>query len=179
VSSEPLVKIQAGTAAEICQRFHAPPDARALLREGMGPRQFIEALTAKKQYLAAIEFLAHAMPAREAIWWGCLCMQHACGEVLTPPERAAGIAAVRWVMQPTEENRGAARAPADAAGCTSPAGALALAANGGLPPGPYGPAKSVVMAVKLSALKSPPAGIIEAQRLFVELGVGVAEGKFA
>lgn len=179
MSNEPLVKIPAGTAAEICVRFDAKEEARRLLRDGMGPRDFVEALVAKKQYLNGIEFMAHALPAREAIWWGCLCMQHACGEALTPPERAAGIAAVRWVMLPTEENRVAAKGPADAAGLISPAGSLALAANGGLPPGPYGPAKSVTMAIKLSALKSPPAGIVETQRLFLELGVGVAEGKFA
>lgn len=179
MGNEPLVKIQAETAAEICLRFDAPGDARALLRDGMGPRQFLEALTAKKFYLYGIDFVAHALPAREGIWWGCLCMQHAIGDALADPERAAGIAAVRWVMQPTEENRVAARPPAERAGVMSPAGSLAIAANGGVTPGPYGTAKSVAMAVKLSALKSPPAAIVETQRLFLELGVGVAEGKFA
>jgi hypothetical protein len=33
--------------------------------------------------------------------------------------------------------------------------------------------------VKLAALKSPPAGILDTQRLYLELGIGVAEGKFA
>src|SRR5262249_33658123 len=133
----------------------------------------------RKMYVDAIDFLAYALPAREGIWWGGLCLQHACGQSLTPAERAAGIAAVRWVIQPTEENRVAARGAAEAAGVGTPPGALALAANGGMVPGPYGPAKTVAMAVKLAALKSPPTGIVERQRLYLELGVGVADGKFA
>ena len=150
MSSEALVKVGAATAAEVCGRYDAPSDARALLRNGMAPREFLEALAARKQYADGIDFLAHALPAREGIWWGGLCLQHACGNGLTPPERAACTAAVRWVIQPTEENRVAAGASADAAGMGSPAGALALAAGGGMAPGPYGAAKTVAMAVKLS-----------------------------
>ena len=174
-----MVKVGAATAAEICLRFEAPREVRALLQSGMGPREFLDALVARKRYPDAIDFLAYALPAREGIWWGGLCLQHACGDALTPQERAAGIAAVRWVIQPTEENRVAAKGPADAVGVMSPAGLLALSANGGLTPGPYSPAKTVAMAVKLAALKSPPVGIVETQRLYLELGIGVAEGKFA
>jgi hypothetical protein len=68
-------------------------------------------------------------PAREAIWWGCMCLQHACGDSLSLTEKAACRAAVQWVLQPTEENRAAAKAPADKAGPTNPAGALAAAAK--------------------------------------------------
>jgi len=179
VSNQPLVKVRAATAAEVCLRYGAPRDVRALLRSGMGPRELLEALAAKKQYVDAIDFLAYALPPREGVWWGGLCLQHACGDALTPQEKAACIAAVRWVMQPTEENRAAARAPANAAGIGSPASALAMAANGGAMPGPLEPAKTVAMAVKLAALRTPPAGILETQRLYLELGIGVAEGRFA
>ena len=160
-------------------RFDLPQSAKALLQPGMTPLQFLEALAAKKLYVDGIDFLAHGLPPREAVWWGCLCLQHACGDALTPAERAACTAAVRWVMQPTEENRLAAKAPAAAAGMSSPAGVLAMAAHGGMPPpGPFAPAKAVAMAVKLAALKTPPAGIIQTQRSYLQLGVGVAAGKF-
>ncbi len=93
-------------------------------------------------------------------------------------------------MQPTEKNRAAAKDPAQAAGPASPAGALAAAANqtGGnvappkappMPPGPFAPAKAVAMAVKLATLKADPAAIVETQRLFLELGIGVAQGRFS
>ncbi|MBZ5592397.1 MAG: hypothetical protein LAP39_09180 [Acidobacteriia bacterium] len=178
MSNDPLIKVNAATAAEVCQRYEVQREARALLRDGMGPFQFLEAVAGKKLYVDGIDFLAHALPAREGIWWGCLCLQHACGDTLTPAERNACIAAVRWVSQPTEENRLAAKAPADGVGMSSPAGALALAAHGGLPPpGPFAPAKAVAMAVKLAALKSPPAAMIDTQRSYLQLGVSVAAGK--
>lgn len=184
-----LVKVAAATAAEVCAYFDLKPEARPLLRDGMGPKEFVDALVANKQYLTAIDFMAHALPAREAVWWGCLCLQHACGASLSPVDKAACKAAVQWVMQPTEDNRAAARAPAEEAGVVTPAGQLAMAANqaGGnaappnappMAPAPFAPAKAVSGAVKMATSKADPVKIIETQRLFVELGIGVAEGRF-
>jgi hypothetical protein len=187
--SQPLVKIKAVTAAEICAHFDLAEEARPLLREGMGLREFVEALAANKQCVAGIDFVAHALPAREAIWWGCLCLQHACGDHLSAPDKAAAAAAVQWVLRPTEQNRAAAKAPAEAAGPASSAGALARAANwtGGslgppnaapVPPGPFMPAMAVAAAVKFAAIKVEPVRIADTQRLFVELGMAVAEGRY-
>jgi hypothetical protein len=173
-----LIKVAAATAIEVCQRYDAQREARALLGAGMGPLQFLEALVAKKLYVDAIDFLAYALPAREGIWWGCLCLQHACGDTLAPEEKNACLAAVKWVSQPSEENRAAAKAPGDAVGMSSPAGALAIAASGGMPPaGPFAPAKAVATAVKMAALKAPPVAMIETQRAYLQLGVSVAAGK--
>jgi hypothetical protein len=93
------------------------------------------------------------------------------------------------VLRPTEQSRAAAKAPAEAAGTDSPAGALASAANwtGGslgpphsapVPPGPFMPAMAVAAAVKFAAIKVEPARIPDTQRLFVELGMAVAEGRY-
>jgi hypothetical protein len=184
-----LVKIQETTAAEICARFDLEEKALPLLRGGIGPREFVEALLADKQYATGISFMAHALPAREAIWWGCLCIQHACGENLTAPDKAAARAAVQWVMRPTEQNRAAAKAPGEAARAPSPAGALAMATSltGGslgppnappVPPPPFAWAAYVATAVKFAAIKVEPARIAETRRLFVELGIGLAEGRY-
>jgi len=188
MSNQPLVKIQATTAAEICAHFDLEEKARPLLSDGMRPREFVEALLVGKQYAAGIHFMAHALPAREAIWWACLCLQHACGNNLSAADRAASIAAVQWVLRPTEQNRAAAKAPAEAARAPSPAGALAMAASltGGslgapnlppVPPPPFAWAGYVAAAVKFAAIKVEPARITDTQRLFVELGIGVAEGR--
>jgi hypothetical protein len=187
LTHEPLVKIVA-TAPEICANFDLSKEGKQLLRDGMGPREFVAALMENQSHVEAIVFMAHALPAREGIWWGCLCMQHALGENLTPPDRAAGAAAVQWVLQPTEENRLSARAPADAAPPPSIAGALATAAfytgvnvaPPGLParaPAPFAPAKSIALAVKLCAVKGEPARIVAKQRSYVELALQVAEGR--
>jgi hypothetical protein len=188
MSETQFVKIPAATAQEVCIRFQLSSQARALLRDGMPPAEFVGALSAKQLYVPGIDFLAHALPAREAVWWGCLCMQHACGENLAPMERDAAVAVVRWVLQPTEENRAAAGPPAQAAGPATPAGSLATAVSltGGsiappnappVAPGPYAPAKPVAAAIKLACTKSDPARISDTQRLFLNLGIEVAEGR--
>lgn len=189
MTAQPLVKITASTAVEVCARFQVPKDALALLREGMAPREYLQALMDGKKYVPSMDFLAHALPLREGIWWGCLCLQHAFGEALSPVDRAAAIAAVQWVLRPGEEARAAARAPAEAAGAASVAGALASAAflSGGnaappgtppSPPPPFAYAKAVARAVKLAAIHCPPVRILDNQRSMVELGIGLAEGRY-
>lgn len=182
------VEIAAVSAAEICTRFRLDEDAGALLGDQMGAREFVETLLSRSLYIPAVDFLAHALPARQAIWWGCLCLQHAMGDKLKEPDKSAAAAAVRWVLQPTEENRAAAKAPAEKAGYSSAAATLARAANwtGGslgppdmppVPPGPFMPATAVATAIKFAAVKVEPAKIVATQRLFVQLGTEVAEGR--
>jgi hypothetical protein len=189
VSNVPLVKIKAPTAAEVCAQFDLR-QAQPLLREVMPPRAFLDALLANKQYLAGIDFLSHALAPRDAVWWGCLCLQHALGNNFPEPDKAACKAAIRWVFAPTDENRAAAKPPADAAGPSSPAGGLASAASltGGsiappkappMPPSPFAPAKAVAAAIKLATTKADPPRIAETQKLYVELGIALAEGRFS
>ena len=189
VSNLPLVIVDAAYAAEICGRVYLDKKALQLLRPAMHPREFIETLVENKQYLAAIDFVAHALPARDAIWWGCLCLQQTCSDKLEGWDKVASKAAVQWVLQPNEANRAAAKRPADVLGLGSPAGALAVAANqtGGsiappnmpvTPPSPLAPARAVAIAVKLASTKADPTAIVPMQRAFVELGMGVAEGCF-
>jgi hypothetical protein len=190
VSNVSLVKIEATTAAEVCGRFLLSPGARALLRDGMAPGPFLEALVANKQYIAGIEFLAYALPPREAVWWGCLCFQHAFGSQLCALDKTAATTVVQWVLQPSDSTRGAAKVQAEAAGPASVTGALAMAAYqtgpgiaspGGRPPAappPFGTGQAVANAVKLACTKSDPARIVETQRGFVGLGLGVAAGRF-
>jgi hypothetical protein len=187
LNQEQLIKIQAATAAEVCASFDLGKEAKKLLRDGMQPREFVVALIENKKYLDAIDFMAHALPVREGIWWGCLCMQHALGDQLSPPDRAAVTAAVQWLMNPTEENRAAAKAPAMASEPVSPAGALAMAASmtGGSiyppelpfkPPPPFASQQAVARAVKLASIKCQPTP--KTQRSYVELAIQVAEGRF-
>ena len=150
----------------------------------MPPREFLNALLDAGQYLIALEFLAGALFMRESIWWGALCLQHASGERLEPAEKAAAIAAVRFVLHPMPQNCAAARMPAQAAGPTTIAGALALAASQSCTntspssAGQLTPAKAIANAVKLASVKANPAKLSDTRRLYVELGIGVAEGRF-
>lgn len=186
----PLRKVKAPTASEICRHFDVPPESRPLLSPKATPREFLDALAGARQWGAAVSFLAHALPPREAIWWGSLCIKHVAGAGLPAPEAEALRASVVWVLDPTDANRNAAKAPAEAAGFEAPAGALATATTwtGGtlappmpkvppVVPGPFLPAKAVTAAVLLASVKGPATGIEDTQRLFVELGTNVAEGK--
>src|SRR5262245_48970784 len=193
-----LIRITASSAVEVCMHFALRDTARPLLRDGLAPGGFLDVLVAHGQHAAAVDFLAHALPAREAIWWGCLCVQHASASQLSAVEAAACKAAVAWVLAPSEENRAAAQAPGEAAGLSTPAGLLAMATTwtGGslapvttnpdpkippippVPPGPFLPAKAVAGAILLAAVKSDPPTLRQRQQAFVDLGIGVAEGRF-
>ena len=54
MSNRPFVNITAATAAEVCARFIPKKEAFALLRDGMAPGEFVEALVAGKQYLPGV-----------------------------------------------------------------------------------------------------------------------------
>jgi hypothetical protein len=187
-NQSPLIKINAALADEVCAHFDLAEESRALLRDDMRPREFVEALLKNEQYQVGIDFLAYALPVREAIWWGCLCLQHVGGNGPSAAERAANTATVYWVFRPTENNRVAAKSPARTAGPGTPAGALALAVTQTRETAakcgrqfkwldPDAPAKTVANAIKLASERTR-VGITDTQRSFVELGVGVAEARF-
>lgn len=188
-ASTSLRKVKATTAAEICGRFELAPESKPLLEPKASPREFLDALVSSRHFPTAIRFLAHALPPREAVWWGSLCVKHVSDGALPAPETEALKAAVVWVLEPTEKSRQAAEVPSRASGRQSSAGLLATAVTwtGGtlappLPrvppvlPGPWLPARGVLGAVLLAATRGK-AGVEETQRLFVEVGVGVAEGR--
>jgi hypothetical protein len=193
LSSATFVKIPAKTAVEVfaniaCAHVELTGEALALLKDGMSPEEFLAALMEKKLYVDGFEFLAFALPVREAIWWGLLCMQHSAGDNLSPTDRGAASAAVNWLLQPTEENRVAAGPAAEAAGIASPAGSIAAAVfnTGGnvAPPGlqifkapdKFAPAKAIARAVTIASVKVEPVHIISTQKSYLTLGLEVAAG---
>jgi hypothetical protein len=183
------VRVVAATASEVCARLYLDKAVLALLQPAMSPREFVDALVDNKKYLPAIDFIAHALPAREAIWWGCLSLQRTSGDKLEPWERRGLRLTVQWVLQPSEFNRAATKQPADVLGPASAAGNLAAAASqtGGsvgppqgppIPPSPFAPARAVAIAVKVASTKCAPPEIQPTQRALIDLGMGIAEGRF-
>jgi hypothetical protein len=191
-SPRPMKKVKAALAAEICARYEPRDDARPLLSPTATPREFLEALEAREQHASALSFLAHALPPREAVWWGCLCLRQASAAALPPAEADALRSAAEWVLEPNEERRRTAEKLAEGAGVGTASGCLATAVGwtGGslsppdpripvVAPGPHLPAKGVAGAVLLASVRAEPTRIAGLQRSFVELGVGVAEGRFS
>ena len=181
----PLISVAARTAAEVCRRARLRSDALELLRADQTPRQFLDVLLAREKYADAIKFLAAALSTRQAVWWGCLCIQLAGGNELSVAEKAAVRAAARWALDASEINR------QEAARCivkNNPAGALAQAVGwtGGslskpglpvVPPDPQLPASALTGALLQAAVRCPPAKIKDRFRHFLVLGIGIARKK--
>src|SRR5207302_301373 len=115
-------------AVEVCKRIAPGEAAKGLLREGLNARQYLDLLTENGLLPDAVRFLAQVAPKREAVWWACRCARSVAGA--EPPAQAAAAlkAAEKWAADPSEDNRRAAQAAAEAAGAETPAGCAALAA---------------------------------------------------
>jgi uncharacterized protein DUF6931 len=184
--------MKAATAAEVCHNFALDDAAAPLLKGDPAPREFLQRLSDKQYYPDGIRFLAHALPAREAVWWGGLCLWRAVesrGDRLPPPQQEALRAAMVWVLEPGEENRRTAEKAGRAATLSNAAGCLAMAvfwSSGSmtaahLPPvasPPFAAAKCAAGAVLLAAVLNGGRKSPGYQQRFVELGEQVADGNF-
>jgi hypothetical protein len=187
MSAGTLVKVSAKTAAEVCQRFKLGDEAQKLLRPEQTPKQYLDVLVEKQQPLDAVKLLAYALPKAEAVWWACLCVRHVAGAKPADKVAAALAAAEKWVADPSEENRRACQAAAEAAELSSPAGCAAMAAfwSGGslgpantpvVPPPDHLTAHGAAGAVMLAAVMTDPAKAPEKYARFFALGLEVAAG---
>jgi hypothetical protein len=187
MSDRAFLRAPATTAAEVCGRFRLGRVAAALLRDDLAPEQFVNLLTTRRLFKDATNFLAHALPKREAVWWAVLCIREVTGPAPPEPVAAALRAAEAWVQDPSEENRRSSRESAKAAGAGSPAGLVATAAfqsggSLGSPDGPevfpseYATARGVANAIMFAALQSPSENAAERFPRFVARGVEVATG---
>ncbi len=161
-------------------------EAMALIKPEMHPLDFVAKLMEKQMYTDAVRFVAHALPKREAVWWGWISARRASGENPPPKIKAALEATEKWIAQPSDENRRAAKAAAEAAKLGTAAGCAGLAAFfagdslappdcPAVPPGPYLTAKAVSGAVNFAALSGDPAQSPEKFKSFVAQGVDVTK----
>lgn len=132
------------------------------------------------QYAEAIRELARALPKPLAVRWACQCIRQAVPE-LSKERRTALERAEAWAADPSEENRRAAKAAADAVGLDHPAGAVAMAAfmgGGSLAPPDLPPvapaeqltARAVAGAVLLAAVFTDPEQAESRYREFLIMG---------
>lgn len=138
------------TAAEICRNLCLREPARKLLTKEITPGAFIGELIEHQCFVDAIRFMAHALSVRDVVWWSTLCAWDAGGSSLPPVELDALRSAVRWVLDPSEENRKLAQAAANEAGIRTPAGcaaqAAAMAGSAADPNAPLQPRDALVAA---------------------------------
>jgi hypothetical protein len=148
---------------------HVQLDAEAMTALS-GCADSLEALARLEQaglLIEATRLIAHAMPAREAVWWACACSRHTAPSGANPAaETTVRDAAEEWVRRPTDEHRRAAMKQAETTGFGSPEAWAAVAAfwSGDsmappeapkVPPQPHFTGLAVAGAVALAAARGP------------------------
>ena len=180
---EEFRRSSARTAREVVDRLGLADAARDRVRPDWTPGHYFALLLDKQEDVAAVRFLAHALPKREAVWWACLCARQAAGAASPALE-----AAERWVADPTEEHRQSGMAAAVAAGLISPAACASLAAfvsggslaPAGAPPAPAdenATSQTVTGAVLLAAAAEGEQRMAGRIRACLALGLDVACGR--
>jgi hypothetical protein len=173
------------TVAAVAAAAELTPEAAVLLGQAEHPQDFMQRLLDAEHFGDAIDFLAHALPRREAVWWAWLCARAAAGE--SPPDPVADTlgSTHAWIAEPTDAYRRTAFACAELAGLGTPHGfaALAVFLSGdslappnmeAVPPGPYDGAKAVAGAVALAAVAAKPDDPAGAFRDFIGKGLTLA-----
>jgi hypothetical protein len=172
--------------AELCEAAELEPPAQELAIPARGARDFVQALHDGGHRVDALRFLAHLLPRREAIWWAWTCARRVTDEGAKPEARAALDATERWIQQPTDENRRAAMAAAEAATFETPAGCTALAVflSGGslapptapaVDPPRFAAAKAISGSLLISGIASEPEKAEEKYDGFLSYGLQLAD----
>jgi hypothetical protein len=186
VQVEQLAKVTAANVEEV--RALAAAGAFELPAAGeLTPVQYLNGLLAARDYGAAVKFLAFALPPREGVWWACTCARLELEEGASKAVLAALQAAETWVRYPTEDNRRAAMACAQATDFKSPASWAAVAAfwSGGsmaprglpeIPAAAHLIGVAVAGAVALAAVLSEPQCADEKRERYLAAAIDIANG---
>jgi hypothetical protein len=116
------------SAVEIAEQLQMADEHLAVAKTVKTGPEFVAALAAQGAFAKAVRVQAHLLPKRHAVWWGILCVEHACGESLPPAEASAKEAAFHWVEEPQDSLRRRCEAAAGKTKFDGPGSWLAMAA---------------------------------------------------
>lgn len=163
----PLMKMQTAKLDVVLARLDLPEPAVGLVSGCKDAAGAFAVLEEKGMLVDAAKLAAHALPVREAVWWACMCARHTAPPDQPEGERGLVQAAEQWVRKPSDEQRRAGFALAQAAGFTSPEAWAAVAAfwSGDsmsppgqpvVPPPPDAAGRAVAGAIALAAVRCKP-----------------------
>lgn len=168
-------------------RLELDATGAALLAGVPDAAQGVERLVRAGCWPEAMRLIAHALPKREAVWWGCMCARAMPSADNLPADAEAVQAAEAWVRRPEDAPRRAAMAAAQKGGFRSPEAWAAVGAfwSGGsmapegapvVPPGEHLTGVAVVGAVLLAALRHSPEKAPERYARFLASAQDIAAG---
>jgi hypothetical protein len=182
-----LSRVRFQKAAEACEKAVLTDAARKLLTPEISVDDFLQALMGSGLLTDAVALLAHALPAREAVWWACLAAR-ALIDTQTPVEIQVTLeSAENWVYMPTDENRRAAMDRArqtkfDHPACWAATGAFwsggsMVPANlPAVPPAEHLTGLAVCGAVQLSVLSRELERAPERFQVLLQRGIDIGNG---
>jgi len=97
-------KIPNTNIASIIERYELTEDAKAVLAPTMSPKQAIESLVDVKLYNDAIQFIAHALPMIDGIYWASESLALRLDE-WDNSQRQTINSTRQWLQLPNETNR--------------------------------------------------------------------------
>jgi hypothetical protein len=118
--AKPASKLS-GDVARLLPHLQLDAAAKAKLADCHSANEALERLEQAGLLIEATRLVAHALPARESVWWACACSRHTAGsgaDAVT--EATIRDAAEEWVRRPSDELRRAAMKEAEKAGFGSP-----------------------------------------------------------
>ncbi|GLT18004.1 hypothetical protein GCM10007938_17820 [Vibrio zhanjiangensis] len=97
-------KIPYQSSTQIVPRFQASDEAQKLLSEELPIDHAIVCLQEAELYNDLVQFLAHALPVRECIWWALCCLSSR-NDVWSDAQKMSLDTAKHWALSPSEELR--------------------------------------------------------------------------
>ncbi len=110
-----LKKIPNTNIASIIERYQLTDEAKAVLLPKISPEQAIDILVKEKLFNDAIQFIAHALPMIDGIYWASEAVSLRRNEWSNTQLQAIN-SAKHWLQQPNETNRIRANQLADRVG---------------------------------------------------------------
>jgi hypothetical protein len=181
----PFQKLSTANLDGVLAVAYLKPEARALIAGCRTVPEALERLENGKLLRQAVRLVAYALPAREAVWWACMCASYTEPADLPENDRRARDAAEAWVRRPSDETRSAAAARAEAADDKTPEVWAATAAgwSAALPSEPQRRVPSrklagtaVVSAVIQASLRTAPKRSRVRLERFLESAHDIASG---
>lgn len=187
MDAEKMDKLRTADRTEVAARATLGAEARAAAAAADSVPGLIATLASGGFLVEAARCFAHALPKREAVWWGCMCALGSAPPDLPDLDRAAREAAETWVRTQTEEARRTAMSLAESLNFQTPEAWAAVGAfwsgpslspadQPANPPAPHLTGVAIAGSVILASVRGDPSRRLVRLERFLASAREIAEG---